>query len=176
MDIDSCFQLGYIVKNHGLKGEVNVFLDVDQPHNYNKMESVFVLHEQGLVPFFIERVSVNGNKAIIKFDTVNTVEETAPLKGKKLFLPLELLPEMGPEGFYYHDLIGYEALEIRAGQVGEISNFYTNGPQDIFAIQKGEKEILVPVVDDFIHEINHEKKQITFSLPEGLLEIYTDEN
>ncbi|MDH5603110.1 MAG: ribosome maturation factor RimM, partial [Cyclobacteriaceae bacterium] len=164
MDIDSCFQLGYIVKNHGLKGEVNVFLDVDQPEEYSEMESVFVLHEQGLVPFFIDRITIHANKAIIKFDSVDTVEDTEPLRGRKLFLPLNNLPEMAPDGFYYHDIIGYEALEVTRGKVGEITDFYVNGPQDIFAIRSGDKEILVPVVDDFIQEIDHGKRQILFNL------------
>ena len=176
MNIDSCFQLGYIVKNHGLKGEVNIFLDVDNPQGYSKMESVFVQREQGLVPFFIERIKVQGNKAIVKFENIDTIEEAETLRGGKLYLPLENLPEMDSDGFYYHDIIGYAAFELEAGEIGEITNFYTNGPQDLLAVRKENSEILIPVVDDFIHSVQHEEKRITFRLPHGLLEIYTDEN
>jgi len=40
MTIDDCYQLGYIVKTHGLKGEVQIYLDVDAPSDYRNLESV----------------------------------------------------------------------------------------------------------------------------------------
>ena len=53
MNIDACFQLGYIVKTHGIKGQVVAFFDVDFPEDYEDLESVFLEQKGRLVPFFI---------------------------------------------------------------------------------------------------------------------------
>ena len=57
MHVDDCYQLGYIVKPHGLKGEVQIFIDSDDPQAYQNLELVFVQQGQQLVPFFIESIS-----------------------------------------------------------------------------------------------------------------------
>jgi len=49
---DECYQLGHIVKTHGLKGMVNIELDVDQPDEYSELESVFLEQSGNLIPFF----------------------------------------------------------------------------------------------------------------------------
>jgi len=176
MNKDLCYQLGRIVKTHGLKGEVGVLLDVDDPIEYSKMESVFVSQEQGLVPFFIERISIRGDRATVKFETVDSIEAANILKGSGLYLPLEHLPAKGPDSFYYHDVVGFTAIDERSGEIGKIADYYTNGPQDILAIEKDGREILVPLVDDFFVKTDHEQKQIVFRLPDGLIELYTDED
>ena len=52
MTVDECYLLGYIIKAHGLKGEVQVAIDADSPEAYQDLESVFVQQGQQLVPFF----------------------------------------------------------------------------------------------------------------------------
>ena len=54
MGFDDCYQLGNVVKTHGLRGELVIFLDVDHPELYQEMESVLVDMNGKLVPFFIE--------------------------------------------------------------------------------------------------------------------------
>ena len=55
MHKDECYQLGHIIKTHGLKGMVKIELDVDDPNNYSKLESVFVEKSGNLIPFFIKK-------------------------------------------------------------------------------------------------------------------------
>lgn len=70
MNIDACYQLGYVIKKHGVKGEVSVLLDVDFPEEYSELESVFVEINQKLVPFFIEAIQIRDDKAVIKFEHI----------------------------------------------------------------------------------------------------------
>ena len=86
MQVDDCYQLGYVIKPHGLNGELQFLLDVDSPQEYSALESVFVLQGQQLVPFFIESIAVRGNKAIVALEEVESVDEARALKGA-LFTP-----------------------------------------------------------------------------------------
>ena len=86
---------------------------IDNLHSGKKenLESVFVQQGQQLVPFFIESISLRSEKAIVAFEDIHSIEQAAPLKGLKLFLPLAVLPELKGDEFYLHDLIGFKLIE-----------------------------------------------------------------
>ena len=75
MTTDECYRLGRITKPFGLKGEVIFFLDVDEPDNYAGLDSVFVETKNGLVPYFIKKIQINGNKATVAFDELSAEEQ-----------------------------------------------------------------------------------------------------
>ncbi|UII27977.1 ribosome maturation factor RimM [Fulvivirga maritima] len=174
MNIDECFQLGYVIKKHGLKGEVNILLDVDDPQYYQEMESVFVEINKKLVPFFIDSLSLKGNKAVVKFEDVDTAEQADELTGNSLFLPLAVLPQLTGNQFYFHEIIGYEVVDEAQGSIGVAKDVYASPQQDLLAVDFNQKEILVPINDEIITSVDHEEKKINVSLPEGLLDIYLE--
>lgn len=176
MNIDTCFRLGYIVKKHGLKGEVSVLLDVDFPEDYEKLESVFVDINKQLVPFFIERIQLNGSKAILKFEDLDSLAEVDNLIGNDLYLPLEVLPELDPGQFYYHDVIGYMVSDEKEGDIGRISQVYEFPNQDLFGVDFGGKEVLIPINDETVLEADHEAKKVRVNLPDGLIDVYKEES
>lgn len=174
MNIDECFQLGYVIKRHGLSGEVNIFLDVDFPQEYQELESVFVEINDKLIPFFIDSLILKGNKAIVRFEDVNTVEGAEELKGKRLYLPISNLPQLDEGQFYFHEVIGYQVVDVVAGAIGEVTDIYSSPQQDLLAVDHQGKEILIPVIDDIVRKADHNKKELQVTLPEGLLDIYLD--
>ena len=172
MQLDDYFEIGYILKPHGLKGAVSILLDVDDPSKYKKMESVVVKMGEQLVPFLVSSLQINGNKAIMQFEEINSVEEAQELKSCTLMLPLELLPKLQNGKFYYHDVIGYKIIDEELGQLGLIENIITGGNQDLIVMKYKNKEILIPISKDIVLIANHEKKEVVVHLPDGLLEIY----
>lgn len=175
MDFEACFQLGYVSKIHGLKGEIQAYFDVDVPENYKKLESVFVDIDNRLVPFFIERLTVSGNKAVIKFEEIESIESADALKNKALYLPLNKLPALKDSQFYFHEIIGYSVKDQREGLLGDIVTIYNLPHQDLIAMQYKEREVLIPLVDDVVLSVNHELKQVEVALPDGLLKIYLED-
>ncbi len=175
MNVDQCYQLGYIIKPHGLKGEVGVLLDVDIPQTYKALESVFVEINQRLVPFFINTIAIKNNKAVVKFEDVDNYEAAEKLKGGNLFLPLDLLPALGDSQFYYHEVVGFSVIDKVAGLLGEIDTIYTLPNQDLIALTHKEKEILIPIKDEIIAKVDHQQKEILVQLPDGLLDVYLEE-
>ena len=85
MNIDACFQLGYIVKTHGIKGQVVAFFDVDYPEDYEDLESVFLEQQGRLVPFFIDEIEPQQKgRFIIRFEDITTVEQAEKLRNTAL--------------------------------------------------------------------------------------------
>ena len=177
MNFESCYQLGYVLKTHGLKGELVLVIDADNPQDYSEMESIFVEVNKKLVPFFIDRIQLNGAKAIVKFGEVDSIDDAKIFKGSRLYLPLEVLPEL-EDGFYFHELIGFQVIDSKEGKLGNISGVFDSGNQDLLAMEYQDEEVLIPLTDEVVTKVDKKLKTIYTTLPDGLLDIYLsdDEN
>jgi 16S rRNA processing protein RimM len=177
MRLDDCFELGHIQKPHGLKGEISIFLDTDYPEEYEELGSVFVLNENGLVPFFVEYIQLTSDqKAIVKFEDIDTFELARELQAKKLYLPLSVLPALDGNQFYFHEVIGFRVYDEKSEDIGVVKSVYAAGPQDLLAVDHHGYEVLIPIIDEIVRDINREEKCISVHLPDGLLDLYTEES
>jgi len=171
MHINECYKVGYILKPHGLCGEVTVALDPDGPDSLSSIETIFIEENNGLVPYFIESVSQHGNKAFIKFEDVSTPELAGKISKSALYLPKTSRPKSGRGDFYDDEIIGFEVQDKELGSLGIVYSVEQAGPNKLLALRHEEKEILIPINGPFIVSINKGKKLIIVSLPEGFTDI-----
>ncbi|SRR5690554_6882238 len=173
MQKEDCFYLGKIVRKYSFKGELLVKLDTDEPELFTEMESVFVEQRKNLIPFFIEESSLHKSELLrVRFEDVKNEEEADALIGASLYLPLEFLPELTGDKFYYHEIIGFTASDESFGEIGKITGVNDTAFQALFEIDREGKEILVPIIDNFIVKVDRENKTIFLKVPEGLIELY----
>lgn len=176
MNKEDCFQLGYISKVHGLRGEVTGVLDVDYPENYQDLEHVFIEQKSRLVPLFLEHFVLQpGNKVLAKFEDFNSIDEVTPLVGSAMYLPLSELPKLEEDQYYFHELIGYEVLDENLGRIGDIKVIYDLQTQDLLGVEHKGKEVLIPIQDGIILKVDKAAKKVYCSLPDGLLDIYLED-
>ncbi len=175
MKPSQCFQLGIVSRPHGLKGEVYIILDTDFPEDYTETESVFLLQNGKLVPFFIERIQIRNTEALVKFEEVDDKEAALGIKGLSVHLPLDQLQELESDQFYFHEIIGFQIIDKNVGELGLVGQVYEAGHQDLIGMDYQEKEVLIPINDDIILTVDREKKTLLVNLPEGLLALYLEE-
>jgi 16S rRNA processing protein RimM len=171
MKVDNCYQLGDVLKTHGLKGEVIIFLDSDFPDKYNELESMFLLQAGKLVPFFIESCQVQGNTARLKIEDIEDQDTAKTIVGLPVYLPLSLLDES--EGYYYHELIGYD-VTCDSKILGKVTEIYDQERNPLFAFEHEGFEVLVPFQDQFMKSVDKATKIIVLDLPDGYLDIYME--
>jgi 16S rRNA processing protein RimM len=171
MEISECFKVGYILKPHGLKGEVTVSLDADLPQDFAAVQTVFLQLGHQLVPYFIQAVSLKGDKAFVKFEDVNTIEGAEEISKKAIFLPKSERPKSGRGEFYDDEITGFAVEDVTHGDIGKIIDIMSAGTNRLFVLDRDGKEILIPVNSPFVRGINKSKKKITVQLPDGFLDI-----
>ncbi len=173
MDKKDCFFVGKIVKKYSFKGELLIKLDTDEPEMYEGMESVFVELRNNLVPFFIESSQLHKSELLrVKFEDVESEEDADSLLKCALYLPLEFLPKLEDDKFYFHEIIGFTVEDVNFGKVGLVKSINDSTAQALFEIDRDGIEILIPMNDAFIKNVDKEKKVITVETPEGLIELY----
>lgn len=172
MNIEETFYIGYITKTKGLKGEVQLFFEYEEPELLD-LDVVFADINGKLVPFFVSSYKLqNNNTGNFYFDDVNHIDKAQPLLKKKIYLPLEKKPERSEDDFFYTDLKGFMAVDETLGELGEILEVHEYPQQFVAAVSYKGTEILFPLNEDFIVEIDDEGKILTVDLPDGLLDIY----
>ncbi|MBA3706242.1 MAG: 16S rRNA processing protein RimM [Bacteroidetes bacterium] len=172
MTKDDCFNLGYIARRVGNKGELAFILDVDTPSRYQKLESVFVERNNSLVPFFIKKIQLRGNTATVTIDGIDSIDRAEELVKSGLYLPLSFLPPLSGKKFYFHELPGFTVIDKVYGEVGIIQSVLDFPQQAIFQIKKGDQEILIPAKEEFIVSIDRNARRVEIAAPEGLIDIY----
>ncbi|MDX1904380.1 MAG: ribosome maturation factor RimM [Thermonemataceae bacterium] len=172
---EDCYELGKILKPHGLKGEVSVFLDVDSPEEYEQMDSVIVELEGELIGFEVEKVRILPNKpkvALLKLADIDSIEDTEELIGANLLLPLDVLPSLDDTHFYFHEIIGFEIVDAKKGLLDKVETVYSFAEGSLLVMMYQGKEVLIPINDETITNVDRKAKRLHVNLPEGLLEVY----
>ena len=169
---EDCYFLGKITRRHGLAGNVILKLDTDQPELYNKLESIFVEINGLLVPFFIEKSSWSKLDALnIAFKNSSEALVDQSL-GKNVYLPLATLPKLSGKQFYYHEIIGFEILDQDNNHCGVIRSVNDQTVQNYFVTNLDGKEVVIPIIKDWILEVDREERFIKMQLPEGLIDVF----
>ena len=78
MTLDECFELGFIVKPHALKGQMSAQLDVDDAATYDKLKTVYLALPTAptkLLPYQVERVNPQiGLRVLLKLRGIDRIE------------------------------------------------------------------------------------------------------
>ncbi|MDO4230187.1 MAG: ribosome maturation factor RimM [Capnocytophaga sp.] len=173
MNLKDCFYVGTIVSKFSFKGEVLVKLDSDDPELYENLESVFITLGNNLVPFFIEKCSLHKSDLLrIKFEDVSNEADAEALLKHKLYLPLSFLPKLSGNKFYYHEIIGFTMEDVTYGYVGKITGVNDTTSQALFEVENNDNQILIPMNDEIIEEVDRKNKKIIVKTPEGLIDLY----
>lgn len=173
MKKEDCFYLGKIVKKYSFKGELLAKLDTDEPDLYDNLDAVFIDLRGNLVPFFIEASQLHKSDLLrLKFEDVDTEADADALIKTELYLPLDLLPKLDGDKFYFHEVIGFTITDKKFGKVGILKGINDSTAQALFEVDRDGVEILIPMNDEFISKVDREHKIIEVNTPEGLIDLY----
>lgn len=172
MKKEDCFYLGRIAKTHGIKGEVTIKIDADDPSAYLDMKYFYLEYNKVLTPFFVEKLIMSGDKFFATIQDVKTLEAAQAYVGKSVYLPLEMLPKLSGKQFYFHEVIGFALVDAEKGDLGPIKEILEYPTQAIIQVIKDGKEILIPVLDEVIQKVDRKEKKLYVKAPEGLIDMY----
>jgi 16S rRNA processing protein RimM len=124
------------------------------------------------MPFFIEKIQMRNDSAVVKLEGIDTTERAADLLKAQLWLPLSALPPLTGNQFYYHEVIGFTVMDETHGNIGIVESVLDFPQQAILQVKKGDKEILVPVRDHILKKVDRKSRVIEVSTPDGLIDLY----
>ena len=173
MNKSNAFYLGYFSRKHGFNGSLNIKLDISYFEELKELDFIFVDMNISLVPFFIESLKFKNNNFItVKLEDINNEQDAESLIGKGCYIDSKKAPKN--EELIIKSYIGFSIIDKRLGEIGVIEGISSNTAQDLFQIKYQNKEILIPIINEFIEKINKDSKTIYLNTPIGLIDIYID--
>ena len=152
----------------GTEGGVMITLYTTFPDDFQMEEPLFIRVDELAVPLFCSSFERRGqSSAVVQFDDIDTERRAEEwLVGREIFVEEQ---EQDDDEFYMEDLIGFKVSVGR--QRGEVIDYYDSEANPLFEIRLGDKQHLIPAQEEFIAQIDFDKRVIKFVLPEGLLEL-----
>lgn len=168
-------RVGKIVATHGLQGAVVLQQIIDDTGWLKKGDVLFIeLRRESFIPYFVEMAkAANDTEYIITLDDVTNAEEAKKLVGKTTYVKEEVLEKAKVDSPLMY--IGFNLVDKTRGGVGTIEDVLLMGKQWIARLTVDGKEVLIPLVEEMILDVNYKNKYLRMDLPEGLLDVYLGE-
>ncbi len=166
-------KIGKVKNTHGLDGKLTIEHILQGKNPFQKIKHVFIeINRSSFIPYFLESKSIfSENEILVAFDDILVVEEARLLLNKSVYLEEPIFNQLKPL-HVTADVVGFMIQDKTHGILGKIESLVETPKQVIASTTFKEKEILIPLVEDVISQIDINKKLILVDLPEGLLEIY----
>ena len=166
------FKLGKFVAVYGLTGELVLKHELRKKTSLKGLKNVFIEQaKNSFLPWFIESTKIkNDEEVYMKLGGVNTREDALKLMRKEVWLT-EVDFKNHAAKSAPANLLGYTIISEERS-LGEIVEVIEQPHQMLCKIEINQKEVLIPLNEDTLKKIDHKNKEVTVTLPEGLLAIY----
>ena len=170
------YKIGRIGRPHGINGEV-IMMFTDDVFDQANAEYLMLDIDGLLVPFFMEEYRFRSNEtALVKFEDINSKEQAQRITNCDIYFPRQSAEEI--EHYSWDMLVGYEVIALPDRKsIGKIDNVDTTTENYLFEVipnteqdKSADDTILIPATDEWVEDIDHEKRTIIMNLPEGLIE------
>ncbi|WP_189012843.1 ribosome maturation factor RimM [Paenibacillus marchantiophytorum] len=164
--------IGKVVNSHGIRGELKIVPETDFPERFDKGNSLIIVDSQNKqTPVTVLSSRLHKNVFIIQFAGFTDINEVEKFKGSLLKIESTQQQPLDEGEYYYSEIIGCNVITEDGQELGLVSEVLTPGANDVWvvALAKG-KQLLLPVIDDVILDVDVANKIIRIHLMEGLLE------
>lgn len=160
-------EIGQVVNTHGIRGEIKIQPWCDDPMIFNEIEYIYIDGKK----YDMVKSRLHKNCIIAAVESINNINEAELLKNKIVTVPREALGEL-PEGTYYiADLLGLEVRTNDGKILGKIDDVIRTGSNDVYQVKRqGKKDILIPVIDEAVNEVNIDAGYVIVTLMKGLVD------
>lgn len=157
---------------HGINGALVLTHVVGKSTWLKKDHALHIeMHKGNYIPYF-----VSGCKAVDEKEYIITIEDIDKVEAaKKLITNHVYVDESILSGYAKQSpllWIGFSITDKNKGNIGQVEDVLKTGNQWLAKLTYQGAEVLIPLVEEVVDEVDIKKKTIAVSLPDGLLEIY----
>ncbi len=173
MDLESLQRIGRLGKPWGHRGELTVHLENCDLEDLVPEGALFVDIEGQKVPFFYTHLRDQGKAGVlVKFDEMADPQSAGILVGRDIYAPPGHLADGSDESWDPEEFIGIVVRDEEHGELGEVTAIEGTDRNPVLVILHGDQEVMVPLVEDLILDLDLEERTMLVRTPPGLIEMY----
>jgi len=168
-----CVKVGYILKPHGIHGELVIRFQEEFYETLEERPTLFLEIDNLLVPFFIQDEGLrfkSGESLMARLAWIDTDQKAKNLCGLSVYVDrtdvVEFEDELSP-----HALVGYRVYDEMLGFIGEVNEVNDFSGNILLSVNYQGKEAMIPFNEDLIVRFDEDLHEIELRIPEGLFEL-----
>jgi 16S rRNA processing protein RimM len=164
--------LGKVVATHGIKGQLRVVLFSGDFSSAARLDSVMLKRpDGGMDTFPVTAIARHGKKVLVTLKGFASINQVLDLVGRELYVLRDQLPELEEGEFYWCDLLGLRVETDQGEVLGTLTDIIATGSNDVYVVQSGEREYLIPALEEVVREVDLDGRVMKVSPPEGLFDL-----
>ena len=164
--------MGKVIRPHGLQGLLRIWSYAQSEESFLKGGTVLLKSDSGEIhEYKVLSIRPHKNIFLLKLKGLNSFNDAERFREAEILLCKDALGKKNDHEFFWYELIGLRVYLDTGKYIGTIRHILPTGSNDIYVVQEGEKEILIPAIHDAVKEINLADKKMIISEMEGLLDL-----
>lgn len=167
--MEDMLRVGVFANTHGVRGEIKVFPTTDDAQRFKKLKKLYLDTGREKIELEIASVRFFKNMVILKFKGIDNINDIEKYKGKDLLVTREQAVPLKEDEYFIYDIIGAKVVTEDGKEFGELKEVLQTGANDVYVVKTTEeKEILLPVIEECILDIDVDNKVVTAHIMPGL--------
>jgi 16S rRNA processing protein RimM len=159
--------IGRIVKPQGRHGEVVAESFSDVPERFPSLRTAYVPGPDGSARAVqVTSSRPHKHRFVLKIAGVDSIDDAELYRGLELRIGEEELQALPEGSYYHHQLRGLRVEDQRGRPLGEVTEVLMPGATPVLVVQGGEGEIMIPLADAFVHEVDLPHGRMVATRPE----------
>lgn len=165
------FVIAKIVGCFGIKGYVKIQPNTHSPERFSVLKNILIGRSSDTaVPLTVENVVSNQRNLLIKLEGVDTRSEAESFAGQFVFVTQKDVISPKEGSYFVHDILGCDVWSSSGRFLGRVEDIYPLPAQDVWVVRQDDREVLVPVVKEFIKSVDVAGRKIIINPIEGLID------
>lgn len=169
--MENMLRVGVFANTHGIRGEIKVFPTTDDVTRFKKLKTLYLDKGTELMKLEVSSVRFFKNMVIMKFKGIDNINDIEKYKGKDLLIERKQAVPLQKNEYFICDIIGSDVVTEKGEEIGTLKEVLQTGANDVYVVKTNEgKEVLFPVIDECVLDINTEEKVVTVRLMPGIMD------
>ncbi|MFZ0448095.1 MAG: ribosome maturation factor RimM [Desulfatiglandaceae bacterium] len=169
---DSLLAVGKVLRPHGLRGLLRIQVYADSGSIFDKAGKVFLkLESAECLEFTFNSLQPVKSNFILKLEELASLNEAEKYRGAEILVRKDALPPREDDEYFWFELVGLDVFSENGEYLGPIIDIISTGGHDTYVVKGGKGEILIPGTHETVKDIDLERRKMTISPIEGLLDI-----
>ncbi|HJA74135.1 ribosome maturation factor RimM [Limosilactobacillus pontis] len=164
------YNVGKIVNTHGIRGDVRVMPTTDfVAERFAKGQDLYLQQAGEPLKLIVESARQHKGFILVKFVGYDNINDVQAFRDHELMVSGKDQQPLEDGQYYYHQIIGLSVKTVDGEELGTIKEILSPGANDVWVVQRdGKKDLLLPVIDDVVKDVDLDAGEVTVELMEGL--------
>ena len=167
MSIDDHVVIGRIIAPRGIRGELKVSIESEEPERFLDLRSVLI--GDRFVPYAVLRARLFKGNALLQLEGIDDPDAAESLRGQLVLVPIEDAIPLAEDEYYAFELVGLTVLEEDGTPLGTLDSIMATGANDVYVVKGPRGEIMLPAIQEVVLGIDIDRGLITVRLMDGLV-------